>query len=73
MKCVPEIETYVRLFEINALGHVSNISYYFYMEEARIKFLEYNEMDGLRNIMEQKLQFLVGSTNCNNYKQAFAK
>jgi acyl-CoA thioester hydrolase len=73
VKSVPEISIYVRFFETDAAGHVNNISYYIYLEEARTKFLEYCEIDKLRKTFKQKLHFMIASSKCNYYKQVYAK
>ncbi|WP_085524582.1 acyl-CoA thioesterase [Tuberibacillus sp. Marseille-P3662] len=35
-----ETELKVRFVETDAIGHVNNVSYYIYLEQARIEFLE---------------------------------
>lgn len=69
---VPDIEIYVRFCETDAAGHVNNISYYIYLEEARTKFFDFIEMPKIRK-QYPFLQLLVASSHCNYYKQAYSK
>ena len=73
MKSVPEINIYVRFFETDAAGHVNNISYYIYLEEARTKFFEYCHIDKIRKNFKEKLHFMIASSKCEYYKQVYAK
>lgn len=71
MKEIPEVNIFVRFCETDAAGHVSNVSYYMYFEEARTKFFD------LLSIGTQKekgdLSFIIASTKCDYVNQAFAK
>lgn len=68
-----DIEIYVRFCETDAAGHVNNVSYYIYMEEARSKFFELSEMDDWKKRHGGKIHFVVVSTRCNYRRQAYAK
>lgn len=62
-----EITVKVRFSETDALGHVSNISYFVYLEEARIEF--FREL-GLEMTID-KWSVIMISANCMFYKQAY--
>ncbi|MGK7378876.1 acyl-CoA thioesterase [Planococcus sp. 1R117A] len=62
-----DITVKVRFSETDALGHVSNISYFIYLEEARIEF--FREL-GLE-ITIDKWNIIMISANCLFYKQAY--
>lgn len=66
-----EIEVYVRFCETDALGHVNNTSYFFYLEEARSKFFENLTADEDKS--ETPLNFIVASVKCDYISQAYAK
>ncbi len=71
MEEIEDIEIYVRFNETDAAGHVNNISYFLYMEEARTKFF-----DGVLKEVQQmagKMNFLVASTKCDYLQQLYAK
>ncbi|GAB3055514.1 acyl-CoA thioesterase [Virgibacillus ainsalahensis] len=62
-----EIEIYVRFAETDAAGHVNNVSYFLYFEEARTKFFREicPERDGSFN-------FILASISCDYVSQAYA-
>ncbi len=62
-----EITVKVRFSETDALGHVSNISYFIYLEEARIELFRALgfEMD------LKKWNVILLSATCHFFKQAF--
>lgn len=62
-----EINVKVRFSETDALGHVSNISYFIYLEEARIEF--FREL-GLEMALD-KWSVIMISANCTFLKQAY--
>ena len=62
-----EITVKVRFSETDAFGHVSNISYFIYLEEARIEF--FREL-GLEMALD-KWSVIMISANCVFYKQAY--
>ncbi|MGO1060291.1 acyl-CoA thioesterase [Planococcus sp. FY231025] len=62
-----EITVKVRFSETDALGHVSNISYFIYLEEARIEF--FKEL-GLEMAID-KWSVIMISANCTFLKQAY--
>lgn len=65
-----EIDVYVRFCETDAAGHVNNVSYFMYFEEARTKFFRELEMgDGLR---DASFNFILASTACDYVAQAYA-
>lgn len=57
----------VRFSETDALRHVSNISYFIYLEEARIEFLK---VLGFNTDLENWNVIMV-SVNCDFIKQAY--
>lgn len=62
-----EITVKVRFSETDALGHVSNISYFIYLEEARIELFR-----ALGFEMElEKWNVILLSATCNFINQAF--
>ncbi|MEW9668031.1 acyl-CoA thioesterase [Ammoniphilus sp. 3BR4] len=71
MKSIPEIDVYVRFCETDAAGHVSNTSYFLYLEEARTKFFEAIGF-GRDNRKRLNLNFIIASTQCNFLAQAYA-
>ncbi|SDG98584.1 acyl-CoA thioester hydrolase [Planococcus glaciei] len=62
-----EITVKVRFSETDALGHVSNISYFIYLEEARIEFFRELGLD----MTIDKWSVIMISANCMFYKQAY--
>lgn len=70
---VPEFEIYIRFCETDAVGHVNNVSYFMYLEEARTRFFEFIEMDQLRQYSGRKLNFMVASAKCDYLNQAYAR
>ena len=65
----PTIEVYVRYCETDAGGHVSNTSYFLYLEEARTKFFE---TIGFGLGKRQDMNFIVAQTGCDFIAQAYA-
>jgi acyl-CoA thioester hydrolase len=57
----------IRFCETDALGHVSNTSYFIYLEEARIRMFE--ELGYGSDIKEWR--FILASTKCDFINQAF--
>ncbi|WP_374719430.1 acyl-CoA thioesterase [Parageobacillus toebii] len=57
----------IRFCETDALGHVSNTSYFIYLEEARIRMFE--ELGHGSDIKEWR--FILASTKCDFINQAF--
>lgn len=57
----------IRFCETDALGHVSNTSYFIYLEEARIRMFE--ELEYGSDIKEWR--FILASTKCDFINQAF--
>ena len=67
-KCgVKELEIKVRVSETDALGHINNASYFTYLEDARIDFLE--EM-GI-SIKDEVFAFMLVSTKCDFISQGY--
>lgn len=62
-----EIEIKVRFCETDALGHVNNSSYFIYLEEARIAFIE--ELG--QELRSDKWHFILASVKCDFIQQAF--
>lgn len=71
MKNIPDINIYVRFCETDAAGHVSNVSYFIYLEEARTKFFELVGIDKVKE--KYNLSFVIANTTCDFIKQAYAK
>ena len=67
---LPETNIYVRYCETDAGGHVSNTSYFLYMEEARSKFFEAIGFRGKER--RHNMQFILASTACDFIAQAYA-
>lgn len=65
----PTIEVYVRYCETDAGGHVSNTSYFLYLEEARTKFFE---TIGFGLGKRHDVNFIVARTECDFVAQAYA-
>jgi len=62
-----EIQVIVRFGETDALGHINNTSYFIYLEEARIRFIEalgYQMDSGNWN-------FILASTKCDFINQGY--
>ena len=54
----------IRWGDMDAMGHVNNVNYFRYMEQARIGWL-----DGMRDILDaDRLSTVVVSTQCNYRK-----
>ncbi|AQQ54073.1 acyl-CoA thioesterase [Planococcus lenghuensis] len=70
MKQLPETTIYVRFCETDAGGHVSNTSYFFYMEEARSKFFEAIGFRGRGS--RENMRFIMAATGCNFIAQAYS-
>ncbi|MHA6261296.1 acyl-CoA thioesterase [Sporosarcina sp. CAU 1771] len=70
MNKLNEIEVYIRFCETDASGHVSNTSYFSYFEEARIKFL--TELGFIKRDRNERINFILGRTDCDFLAQAFA-
>lgn len=63
-----EIDVYVRFCETDAAGHVSNTSYFLYLEEGRMRFFE---TIGFGR-EERLVDFIVARTECDFIAQAYA-
>lgn len=62
-----EIQVTVRFSETDALGHTNNTSYFIYLEEARIRFIE-----SLGYSMDtQNWNFILASTKCDFLLQGY--
>ncbi|SFA47324.1 acyl-CoA thioester hydrolase [Parageobacillus thermantarcticus] len=57
----------IRFCETDALGHVSNISYFIYLEEARIRLFE--ELGYNSDVKEWR--FILASAKCDFVNQAY--
>lgn len=66
---IPEIDIYVRFCETDAAGHVNNISYFIYIEEARTKFIQ---AIGFGREERENLGFIIASAKCDFAAQAYA-
>jgi acyl-CoA thioester hydrolase len=64
---VEEIQVIVRFGETDALGHVNNTSYFIYLEEARIRFIESLGFD--MNV--ECWNFILASTKLDFINQGF--
>ncbi len=60
-----EIRT--RYCESDALGHINNVSYFIYFEQARVDFL----LDSGMVLPSEKFPFLVASLHCDYKKQVY--
>ncbi|MFS0574578.1 thioesterase family protein [Sporosarcina sp. 179-K 3D1 HS] len=69
MNRIPAIDIYVRYCETDAGGHVSNTSYFLYMEEGRTRFFE---LLGFGPRTRKGINFIVASTECDFIAQAYA-
>lgn len=67
MQGVKELEIKVRVSETDALGHINNASYFTYLEDARIDFLE--EL-GI-SIKDELFAFMLVSTKCDFIAQGY--
>jgi len=65
-----EIDIFVRFCETDAAGHVNNASFFFYLEEARMKFFDHIGIDKIRK--KANFNFIVASTKCDFIKQAYS-
>ncbi|MEN1967501.1 thioesterase family protein [Lentibacillus sp. N15] len=70
MQATYDIEVYVRFCETDAAGHVNNVSYFLYLEEARTKFFQALGMHS--NDGSSSLNFILASTTCDYVAQAYA-
>lgn len=62
-----ELAVKVRFSETDALGHISNISYFIYLEEARIEFFKALGFD--MDIAKWKV--IMASAKCDFFSQGF--
>jgi acyl-CoA thioester hydrolase len=62
-----EIHVSVRFGETDALGHINNTSYFIYLEEARIRFIE---ALGFKMNVNQ-WNFILASTKCDFISQGY--
>lgn len=62
-----EMNVKVRFCETDALGHVNNTSYFIYMEEARVEFLNQHRGDS----STEDWKFILVSTNCDFHAQVY--
>jgi acyl-CoA thioester hydrolase len=69
MKNIEDVDVYVRFCETDAAGHVSNTSYFLYMEEACAKFFEKCDFETREN---KKLNVIIARTECDFIAQAYA-
>lgn len=70
MKTIPNVDVYVRFCETDAAGHVSNTSYFCYLEEARTKFFTDIHF-GFEQAGEEN-SFILARTECDFLAQAYA-
>jgi acyl-CoA thioester hydrolase len=70
MKTIPEVDVYVRFCETDAGRHVSNTSYFCYLEEARTKFFTDIHF-GFEQAGEEN-SFILARTECDFIAQAYA-
>lgn len=66
---IPGIDIYVRFCETDAAGHVNNISYFIYIEEARTKFIQ---AIGFGREERENLDFIIATAQCDFVSQAYA-
>lgn len=59
----------VRFGETDAMGHVNNVSYYIYFEQARVEFLK--NLGYTIGQSSSDLNFVVVHTSCDYIKQAY--
>jgi acyl-CoA thioester hydrolase len=62
-----ELAVKVRFSETDALGHISNISYFIYLEEARIEFFKALGFD----MAIEKWKVILASAKCDFINQGF--
>ncbi|EKN65303.1 thioesterase superfamily protein [Neobacillus bataviensis LMG 21833] len=62
-----ETHVTVRFSETDALGHINNTSYFIYLEEARIRFIE--QLGFKMNI--ENWNFILASTKCDFISQGY--
>ena len=70
MKTIPDVDVYVRFCETDAGGHVSNTSYFCYLEEARTKFFTDIHF-GFEQANEER-SFILARTECDFIAQSYA-
>lgn len=70
MKTIPDVDVYVRFCETDAGGHVSNTSYFCYLEEARTKF--FTDIHYGFERAGEKSNFILARTECDFISQAYA-
>lgn len=61
------MEVKVRLSETDQLGHINNVSYFIYLEEARLHFLQSHGLDFEKNDQV----FLLASVSCDFIRQGY--
>jgi acyl-CoA thioester hydrolase len=66
-KYMHEIQVKVRFGETDALGHINNTSYFIYLEEARIRFIEELGYD----MNTDEWNFILASTKCDFVSQGY--
>lgn len=69
MNIIEDIEVYVRFCETDMIGHVNNVSYFYYLEEGRSKFFDSVYP---RDMTNNKLNFVIVSVKCDYIDQAYA-
>ncbi|UJL45498.1 acyl-CoA thioesterase [Virgibacillus sp. NKC19-16] len=57
----------VRFGETDALGHINNTSYFMYMEETRLDFLQELGME----FSSENFSFILASTKCDFIRQGY--
>ncbi|WP_462411805.1 acyl-CoA thioesterase [Neobacillus sp. Marseille-QA0830] len=62
-----EIQVTVRFGETDALGHINNTSYFIYLEEARIRFIETLGF----SLNTNQWNFILASTKCDFISQGY--
>ncbi|WP_042454217.1 acyl-CoA thioesterase [Neobacillus dielmonensis] len=62
-----EIQIVVRFGETDALGHINNTSYFIYLEEARIRFIETLGF----SLDTNRWNFILASTKCDFISQGY--
>lgn len=70
MKTIPDVDVYVRFCETDAGGHVSNTSYFCYLEEARTKF--FTDIHFGFEQADEENSFILARTECDFIAQAYA-
>ncbi|GGH84955.1 acyl-CoA thioester hydrolase [Pullulanibacillus pueri] len=59
----------VRFSETDAIGHVNNVSYFIYIEQARVDFLKFLSIS--INTSDEHIKAAVVSVSCDFFSQAF--